>query len=364
MYFFIKLKKTLCRHEKSFPHWASPCYSPLCDDSAVGQTWRNHVACLLAAINCYLLIKWQVVLWMQRLCAWWIRCTASIKQAPSCMTYLQFASPTADGTIGPGRNGQERGLDEILLESANNSSSSERARTTEPHWVVFAHRTLLGTRRTDRGLAFSVWNKPQARREEDLKIWHVVDCKHSTGSGEFLKVVLDSCTALFEDHTVGHSSPLLCPLVKPKLTRLSWKEKGFVWCFWRIRLCNHFKYTQTIGRPTPESSQGITVVCESLSLLRLLRAENQVPTNLLYLDFGPEWSCTLTGAAPTKSVETNVWAAEGETENPVIMPLAQIAEPWPTMELVQLETEVMRGEIWAIHESLHQFSFRSGLVQV
>uniref|UniRef100_A0A8C4DEC6 Ribosomal protein S6 kinase n=1 Tax=Dicentrarchus labrax TaxID=13489 RepID=A0A8C4DEC6_DICLA len=28
------------------------------------------------------------------------------------------------------------------------------------------------------------------------------------------------------------------------------------------------------------------------------------------------------------------------------MPLAQIAEPWPTMELVQLETEVIRGEIY------------------
>lgn len=26
------------------------------------------------------------------------------------------------------------------------------------------------------------------------------------------------------------------------------------------------------------------------------------------------------------------------------MPLAQIAEPWPTMELVQLETEVIEGE--------------------
>lgn len=27
------------------------------------------------------------------------------------------------------------------------------------------------------------------------------------------------------------------------------------------------------------------------------------------------------------------------------MPLAQIAEPWPTMELVQLEAEVMRPEM-------------------
>lgn len=31
-----------------------------------------------------------------------------------------------------------------------------------------------------------------------------------------------------------------------------------------------------------------------------------------------------------------------EPENPAKMPLAQIAEPWPTMELLQLETEVMR----------------------
>lgn len=30
------------------------------------------------------------------------------------------------------------------------------------------------------------------------------------------------------------------------------------------------------------------------------------------------------------------------------MPLAQLAEPWPKMELVQLETEVRGGEITAL----------------
>lgn len=41
-------------------------------------------------------------------------------------------------------------------------------------------------------------------------------------------------------------------------------------------------------------------------------------------------------------LEQQRWGKREPTSLALKMPLAQIAEPWPTMELVQLETEVMR----------------------
>lgn len=111
--------------------------------------------------------------------------------ARACMTYLQFLRWPDDGAIGPGRKEFEskRGLDEILSESANNSSSWSalvlRSHTEVSARIALAHG-FWGTRRTDPSLAFVPGiNHTHANggNGRDALIGYAVDCEDITGSG-------------------------------------------------------------------------------------------------------------------------------------------------------------------------------------
>lgn len=88
----------------------------------------------------------------------------------------------------------------------------------------------------------------------------------------------------------------------------------------------------------------VASACVSPSL-RGARSADKSPVTGLWTRLRSFSELHLTGAVPTDQEWPDLFLGSwGETENPAKMPLAQIAEPWPTMELVQLETEVKRGD--------------------